>query len=59
MGSSATYPMRVANSEHLAMSDSSWDDKSIAFCDHGYQGFKDAESMLEYLSVAKVGGDTP
>ena len=51
-------PYEIANSEHLAMSDSSGMINLSHFAIMDING-KDAERMLEYLSVAKVGSDTP
>jgi glycine cleavage system aminomethyltransferase T len=50
-------PYDVANAEHLAMSDSTGMINLSHFAIMDIKG-KDAERMLEYLSVAKVGGDT-
>ena len=51
-------PYEIANAEHLAMSDSVGMINLSHFPIMDIKG-KDAERMLEYLSVAKVGGDTP
>ena len=51
-------PYEIANAEHLAMSDSVGMINLSHFPIMDIEG-KDAERMLEYLSVAKVGGDTP
>jgi len=51
-------PYDVANAEHLAMSDSVGMINLSHFPIMDIKG-PDAERMLEYLSVAKVGGDTP
>jgi len=51
-------PYEIANAEHLAMSDSVGMINLSHFPIMDIEG-KDAERMLEYLSLAKVGGDTP
>ena len=51
-------PYDVANAEHLAMSDSVGMINLSHFPIMDIEG-PDAECMLEYLSVAKVGGNTP
>ena len=51
-------PYDVANAEHLAMSDSVGMINLTHFPIMDIKG-PDAERMLEYLSVAKVGGNTP
>ena len=51
-------PYDVANAEHLAMSDSVGMINLSHFPIMDIEG-PDAERMLEYLSVAKVGGNTP
>jgi len=51
-------PYDVANAEHLAMSDSVGMINLSHFPILDIKG-PDAERMLEYLSVAKVGGNTP
>ena len=51
-------PYDVANAEHLAMSDSVGMINLSHFPIMDVKG-TDAERMLEYLSVAKVGGNTP
>ncbi len=51
-------PYDVANAEHLAMSDSVGMINLSHFPIMDVKG-ADAERMLEYLSVAKVGGNTP
>jgi len=51
-------PYDVANAEHLAMSDSVGMINLSHFPIMDIKGH-DAERMLEYLSVAKVGGNTP
>ena len=51
-------PYEIANAEHLAMSDSVGMINLSHFPILDIKG-PDAEKMLEYLSVAKVGGDTP
>ncbi len=51
-------PYGVANAEHLAMSDSVGMINLSHFPIMDIKG-PDAEKMLEYLSVAKVGGNTP
>ncbi len=51
-------PYEIANAEHLAMSESAGMINLSHFAIMDIQG-PDAERMLEYLSVAKVGGDTP
>jgi glycine cleavage system aminomethyltransferase T len=51
-------PYQIANAEHLAMSDSVGMINLSHFPIMDIKG-KDAERMLEYLSVAKVGGETP
>ena len=51
-------PYDVANAEHLAMSDSVGMIHLSHFPIMDIKG-PDAERMLEYLSVAKVGGNTP
>jgi glycine cleavage system aminomethyltransferase T/glycine/D-amino acid oxidase-like deaminating enzyme len=51
-------PYDVANAEHLAMSDSVGMINLSHFPIMDIKG-PDAEKMLEYLSVAKVGGNTP
>ena len=50
-------PYEIANAEHLAMSDSVGMINLSHFPIMDIEG-KDAERMLEYLSLAKVGGDT-
>ena len=50
-------PYEIANTEHLAMSDSAGMINLSHFAIFDIKG-PDAERMLEYLSVAKVGGDT-
>jgi len=51
-------PYEIANAEHLAMSDSVGMINLSHFPIMDIKG-PDAERMLEYLSVAKVGGNTP
>jgi glycine cleavage system aminomethyltransferase T/glycine/D-amino acid oxidase-like deaminating enzyme len=51
-------PYELANAEHLAMSDSVGMINLSHFPIMDIEG-PDAEKMLEYLSVAKVGGSTP
>ncbi len=51
-------PYEIANAEHLAMSDSVGMINLSHFPIMDIEG-KDAERMLEYLSLAKVGGETP
>tara|TARA_Y100000385_G_scaffold36303_1_gene33955 strand:- start:29 stop:2632 length:2604 start_codon:yes stop_codon:yes gene_type:complete len=51
-------PYELANAEHLAMSDSVGMINLSHFPIIDIQG-PDAEQMLEYLSVAKIGGNTP
>ena len=51
-------PYELANAEHLAMSDSVGMINLSHFPVMDIEG-PDAEKMLEYLSVAKVGGNTP
>jgi len=51
-------PYELANAEHLAMSDSAGMINLSHFPIMDIEG-PDAEKMLEYLSVAKVGGNTP
>jgi glycine cleavage system aminomethyltransferase T len=51
-------PYEIANAEHLAMSNSVGMINLSHFPIMDIEG-KDAERMLEYLSVAKVGVDTP
>ena len=51
-------PYELANAEHLAMSDSVGMINLSHFPIMDIEG-PDAEQMLEYLSVAKVGGNTP
>jgi glycine cleavage system aminomethyltransferase T len=51
-------PYELANAEHLAMSDSVGMINLSHFPIMDIEGL-DAEKMLEYLSVAKVGGNTP
>ena len=51
-------PYELANAEHLAMSDSVGMINLSHFPIMDIEG-PDAEKMLEYLSVAKVGGNTP
>jgi glycine cleavage system aminomethyltransferase T len=51
-------PYEIANAEHLAMSDSVGMINLSHFPIMDIEG-PDAEKMLEYLSVAKVGGNTP
>ncbi len=51
-------PYELANAEHLAMSDSVGIINLSHFPIMDIEG-PDAEKMLEYLSVAKVGGNTP
>ena len=51
-------PYELANAEHLAMSDSVGMNNLSHFPVMDIEG-PDAEKMLEYLSVAKVGGNTP
>ncbi|MDA9675955.1 FAD-dependent oxidoreductase [Pseudomonadota bacterium] len=50
-------PYEIANAEHLAMSESAGMINLSHFAIIDIEG-PDAERMLEYLSVAKVGGDT-
>tara|TARA_B110000003_G_scaffold220143_1_gene219967 strand:- start:321 stop:2099 length:1779 start_codon:yes stop_codon:yes gene_type:complete len=50
-------PYEIANAEHLAMSDSAGMINLSHFAIIDIKG-PDAECMLEYLSVAKVGGNT-
>ena len=50
-------PYEIANTEHLAMSDSAGMINLSHFAIFDIKG-PDAERMSEYLSVAKVGGDT-
>ena len=49
---------RVSNAEHLALSDDVGMVNLSHFAIYDVAG-DDAEALLEYLSVAKVGGDTP
>ncbi|MGM0783467.1 MAG: GcvT family protein [Pseudomonadota bacterium] len=49
---------RVSNAEHLALSDDVGMINLSHFAIYDVSG-PDAEALLEYLSVAKVGGDTP
>ncbi|TGG91979.1 FAD-dependent oxidoreductase [Natronospirillum operosum] len=49
---------RVSNAEHLALSDDVGMINLSHFAVYDVLG-NDAEALLEYLSVAKVGGDTP
>ncbi|WP_163574833.1 GcvT family protein [Halomonas faecis] len=49
---------RVSNAEHLALSDDVGMINLSHFAIYDLSG-PDAEALLEYLSVAKVGGDTP
>ena len=51
-------PYEIANAEHLAMSDSVGMINLSHFPVMDIEG-PDAERMLEYLSLAKVGGNTP
>ena len=51
-------PYEIANAEHLAMSESAGMINLSHFAIMDVKG-PDAERMLEYLSVAKVGGNTP
>ena len=51
-------PYELANAEHLAMSDSVGMINLSHFPIMDIEG-PDAEKMLEYLSIAKVGGNTP
>ena len=51
-------PYELANAEHLAMSDSVGMINLSHFPIMDIEG-PDAEKMLEYLSVAKIGGNTP
>lgn len=51
-------PYEIANAEHLAMSESAGMINLSHFAIMDVRG-PDAERMLEYLSVAKVGGNTP
>ena len=51
-------PYEIANAEHLAMSDSVGMINLSHFPIMDVEG-PDAERMLEYLSLAKVGGNTP
>jgi hypothetical protein len=51
-------PYEIANAEHLAMSESVGMINLSHFPIMDIEG-PDAEKMLEYLSVAKVGGNTP
>ena len=51
-------PYEIANAEHLAMSESAGMINLSHFAIMDIEG-SDAERMLEHLSVAKVGGDTP
>ena len=51
-------PYEIANAEHLAMSDSVGMINLSHFPIMDIKG-PDAERMLEYLSVAKVGSNTP
>ena len=51
-------PYEIANAEHLAMSDSVGMINLSHFPIMDIEG-PDAEHMLEYLSIAKVGGNTP
>ena len=51
-------PYEIANAEHLAMSESVGMINLSHFAIMDIEG-SDAERMLEYLSVAKVGGNTP
>ena len=51
-------PYEIANAEHLAMSESAGMINLSHFAIMDVRG-PDAERMLEYLSVAKVGGKTP
>ncbi len=49
---------RVSNAEHLAMSDHAGMINLSHFAVHDVTG-PDAERLMEYLCVARVGGDTP
>ena len=49
---------RVSNAEHLAMSDGAGMINLSHFAVYDVTG-KDAETLMEYACVAKVGGDTP
>ena len=51
-------PYEIANAEHLAMSESAGMINLSHFAIMDIKG-SDAERMLEYLSVAKVGANTP
>ena len=51
-------PYEIANAEHLAMSEKAGMINLSHFAILDIEG-PDAELLLEYLSVAKVGGDTP
>ena len=51
-------PYEIANAEHLAMSESAGMINLSHFAIVDVEG-PDAERMLEHLSVAKIGGDTP
>jgi glycine cleavage system aminomethyltransferase T len=51
-------PYEIANAEHLAMTESVGMINLSHFAIIDVEG-PDAESMLEYLSLAKVGGNTP
>ena len=51
-------PYEVANAEHLAMSESVGMINLSHFAIFDIEG-RDAEKLLEFLSVAKVGGNTP
>ncbi|MDN3555562.1 GcvT family protein [Halomonas maura] len=54
----ARHFWRVSNAEHLAMSDDVGMINLSHFAIYDLLG-PDAEALLEYLSVAKVGGETP
>ncbi len=54
----ARHFWRVSNAEHLEMSENVGMINLSHFAIYDVSG-PDAESLLEYLSVAKVGGDTP
>ncbi|MBE0489517.1 MAG: FAD-dependent oxidoreductase [Halomonas sp.] len=54
----ARHFWRVANAEHLAMSDDVGMINLSHFAIYDLSG-RDAEALVERLSVAKVGGDTP
>lgn len=54
----ARHFWRVSNAEHLALSDDVGMINLSHFAIYDISG-RDAEALLEWLSVAKIGGDTP